>query len=537
LQQIFGDTSGNPGGRNLSFPASATSVCASELSSDNHVQVASPWVWPLVSLGVAAIVTLLLLRSTVISMVTIWSGSSTYSYGFVVLPLSALLVWRRRGALKTLQPTIFPLGLVFVMGFAAIWVVANVADVQVVQQFALVGLLETLIWVFLGTRIILLLRFPLLFLCFAIPAGESLVEPLQRITAICTVNALRLCGVPTVQDGLVFSTPSGDWKIAEACSGVRYLISSVVVGVLVAGVAFRTWKRRIAFVVVSGTVPILANALRAFLIVFLAYFTSARIASGVDHIVYGWIFFSLVTAALISVALRYYEPVISAAEVFPTAPPPSPSSQTSNRPLGLLWCGAVAIAIVASATAMSNALWSRTPVARSDADLWSAPADWLSMADPDPTWMPNFRTVDSRICTNGSRQVAVFVGFDVRRRRGVDLVNSSNAAGRSGEWELLRSGYRQANLGGKAVKVAEYMLGSLGQRRLVWVWYLSGGQMTAEPYRIKWMQAESRLSGRPGSVFVFAISTIATNNPEQAVSSLKQFSLGMSFPTLASSSQ
>ena len=241
-------------------------------------------------------------------MVHIWYDSNTYSYGFVIAPISAFLVWRRRAQLRFLHPETSLIGVALVLLFAVIWTAGNVADVQIAQQVAFIGLLDALVWTFFGNRVVRLLRFPLLFLFFMVPTGESLVGPLQQLTAAFTVNAVRLSGIPAVQDGFVISTPSGDWRIAEACSGIRYLTSSVVVGVLFAGVAFRSWKRRIVLVLISALVPILANALRAYLIVVLAYVSNNRIAAGIDHVVYGWLFFSLVTALLIGVALGWREP-------------------------------------------------------------------------------------------------------------------------------------------------------------------------------------------------------------------------------------
>ena len=515
----------------MAFPTSSTRFCSAGLSSVVPGQVVNAWLRPLLLLGLAAVITLLLLRSTVSSIFAIWSGSSTYSYGFVVIPISALLVWRRRGDIKSLRPTTFPMGLVLLALFLGIWVLANVADVQMVQQVALVGLLEALVWTLLGTATVRVLIFPLAFLFFTVPAGDSLVVPLQRVTAIFTVNALRFCGIPAVQDGFVFSTPSGNWKIAEACSGLRFLTSSLVVGVLVAGVAFRTWKRRIIFLLLSAVVPVLANGLRAFFIVVLAYFTSAKLAEGIDHIVYGWIFFSLVTAILIGVALRWREPDVSQPESLPTA---FHSLSTASGNVRLVWCTAAAIAIIGSGSFIADALWSRNPTNPPDTHLWSSPVNWVSVADPEQTWVPGLRSLETQTLSNGSGTVSVFVGFDARKRRGVELVNSSNATGKLQEWEVMESGYRQTRLAGGTVKVAEYLLASFGQRRLVWMWYLSGDEIAAEPYKIKWMQAKSRLEGHPGNVLMFAISTNIDGDLSGAVANLQEFARGMIFETYAS---
>jgi len=518
----------------LSISSSSTPACTAEPSLRERHLPAGAWTRPLIGLALAGLFTVFLLRSTVGSMVSIWYGSSTYSYGFVVVPLSAFLVWRRRAELKSLHQTTSFIGIALVVLFSGIWVGGTVADVQVVQQFAFVGLIGALVWTFLGTQITRVLAFALLFLFFAVPAGESLVVPLQQFTAVFAVNALRLSGIPAVQDGFLLSTPSGDWKIAEACSGIRYLTSSILVGVLFAGIAFRSWKRRIAFVLISALVPILANAVRAYLIVVLAYLSNNRIAVGVDHVIYGWVFFSLVTAVLIGIALGWREPDVQHVQSAQISidPPSAPIPVTR-----LFWCTAVVILIVISASSTANFLWSRTPPKQPISKLWSAPADWLAIAsDPDHDWAPNFKTIESEASetfTKDLREISLYVASYPMARRGVELVNSSNVVGASSEWVVLNDDHREAIIAGKSVTVAEYWLARGGQRRVVWMWYMTGDQLTASPWRVKAVQAEYRLLGRPQNVHLFAISARFNSDATQAVQDLSAFMRGMSFPGLA----
>ncbi len=274
----------------------------------------SAWISPLSALAVSVLVSFVLFRQTVVSLITIWSDSRTYSYGFIIVPICALLVVRRKTDLKTLQPETSFLGLIFVVFSVLLWLAGNIGDVQLLQQFALVVLIDSLVWTFLGLPVVKILSFPLFFLFFAIPVGDSLVPHLQTWTADFTVSALNFSGIPTVQDGFVLSTPSGSWQVAAACSGIRYLLASIVIGVLVAGVAYRSWKRRIAFLLLSAVLPIGANAIRAYGIVVLAYVSGNTIAVGVDHVVYGFVFFSLLTAFLVLAAMRSYEPDIESPE-------------------------------------------------------------------------------------------------------------------------------------------------------------------------------------------------------------------------------
>ena len=511
---------------------SSAPVCTAETTVGEQRQAATLWIQPLIGLTLAGLITIFLLRSTASSMVTIWYGSNTYSYGFVVVPIVAFLVWRVRKLLGTVYPAPSLFGLALVLLFAVIWTAGNLADVQVVQQFAFVGLLDALVWAFLGSAAVRTLRFALLFLFFAVPAGQSLVGPLQRFTAVFAVSAVRLSGVPAVQDGLLISTPSGDWKIAEACSGIRYLTSSVLIGVLFAGIAFRSWKRRLAFVAMSLLVPILANAVRAYLIILLAYFSNNRIATGVDHVLYGWAFFSLVTAMLIGLALGWREPPDPRGDLAARPDPPALAPARTTR----LSCYLIlAVLIILSASYTADSLWSRTAPDQSIEKLWAAPANWLSSEDLDHDWAPHLQTIQGEVAqtlTNGRHEVSLYIVSYPAKRRGVELVNASNAVEVSGGWDLLNNGYREATVSGETVTVAEYMIARGRQHRLVWMWYLAGGRLTANPYEIKMIQAESRLAGRPCNVSLVAVSAVFGSEPAQAADELAGFVRGLSFPKL-----
>jgi exosortase len=135
------------------------------------------------------------------------------------------------------------------------------------------------IWVNLGPDVVRALRFPLAFLVFLVPFGRSLIAPLQDYTAWFAVHALTLSRVPVILEHRTLSLPSGAWTVAEACSGIRYLISSVVLGLLYASVVYRSPKRRAIFVAASIAVPIAANGARAYGSILLAHLTDNRFAA------------------------------------------------------------------------------------------------------------------------------------------------------------------------------------------------------------------------------------------------------------------
>ena len=126
-----------------------------------------------------------------------------------------------------------------------------VADVIGVRQFALAFMLQAAIIAIVGLRVAGVLAFPLLFLLFAVPAGEFLVPTMIDRTADFTVAALRASGVPVYREVNHFVIPSGAWSVVEACSGLRYLIASVMIGVVYAAVSYRSVARRAAFIAAS----------------------------------------------------------------------------------------------------------------------------------------------------------------------------------------------------------------------------------------------------------------------------------------------
>src|SRR5258706_27980 len=161
-----------------------------------------------------------------------------------------------------------------------------------------------------------------------LPLVEGLIPPMMDWTADFTVRALQFSGIPVFREGLFFTIPSGNWSVVEGCSGVRYLIASLTVGVLFAYLSYRrTWKR-LLFVTLSVIVPIIANGFRAYLIVMIAHLSDNRLAHGVDHFTYGSVFFGLVMLLLFWIGSSWRDPHATPTEA---ARPASPVPQATLR--------------------------------------------------------------------------------------------------------------------------------------------------------------------------------------------------------------
>ncbi len=235
---------------------------------------------------------------TFYSMAEVWERSETFAHGYLIFPISAWLIWRMRDELALIQPRPDWRGLILLTAAGAGWLLADAGSVNVVAQFAFIAMLIAAVWTLLGWTFVWAAFFPLMFLFFAVPVGEFLIQPLMGVTADFTVSMLQATGIPVYREGMFFSIPSGDWSVVEGCSGLRYLIASITLGVLYAYLTYRSWQRRLLFSIAAIIVPVFANSGRAYMIVMIAHLSDMKLALGVDHYIYGWVFFGIVMLLL-----------------------------------------------------------------------------------------------------------------------------------------------------------------------------------------------------------------------------------------------
>jgi exosortase A len=247
-----------------------------------------------------------------------WWDSSTYNHILLVPPILAWLVRLRWAELAKLAPEVWWPGVAWLAGGLLALLAGTATGINLVSQFGAVVLLQGALAVLLGPRIVAGLLFPLAYMLFLVPFGDELIPALQTITAKLAIALTHASGVPAQIDGVFIDTPVGLFEVAEACSGVKFLVAMLALGTLVAHLCFKSWKRRAVFMAVAVTLPVLANGVRAWGTIYVAQSQGLEFAAGFDHIVYGWVFFALVMGALLSAAWRFFDrssddPLIDAA--------------------------------------------------------------------------------------------------------------------------------------------------------------------------------------------------------------------------------
>ncbi len=314
------------------------------------------WRTHLFALGLVVAGLLALFARDAGDMARIWWTSSTYEHCLVILPIIGWLVWQRRDALAGIEPRAWPLPLLCVAIGALGWLIGEAGGVALARHLGLVLMLQGAVAVLLGRGTTAALLFPLFYALFLVPAGDMLVPPLQTLTAWMCMLLLGLVHVPAHLDGVFITTPGGWFKVAEACSGAKFLIAMIVLGTLVAHLGFLSWRRRALFMAVCVVVPVLANGVRAFATIWVAQFRGAEAAAGIDHVVYGWIFFAIVIALVLAASWRFFDRPAAAPAVHEGVVRREAERQRTSMSL-------VAAALAVLAVSGTAPLWSRIVIA------------------------------------------------------------------------------------------------------------------------------------------------------------------------------
>jgi exosortase A len=461
---------------------------------------------------------------TVRSIVSIWNSSETFAHGYVILPISLWLIWRRRANFSVYPPRPYAPALMLLALLGAAWLAAQLGEVQVVSQYAFVAMLPVAALAVLGPRLAGSLTFPLLFLLFAVPFGEIFVGPLIEFTADFTVAAVQATGIPVLRSGTRFELPTGNWSVVEACSGVRYLISSITLGCLYAYLTYRSTARRVLFIGLSMVVPVIANGLRAYMIVMIGHLSGMELATGVDHIIYGWLFFGLVMFIMFWIGSYWREDTDTPA-VAVAAGPGAQAGASFGKGGGMpaMAAGVVLAAALWPALALygEHANQNPRPVALADVGVN------LPQAPEFANWKPDYMKPDvtlHRVYQGTATPVALTLLYYRNQDREKSLISSINRlAGYKDAWHDVGSAMRSESFGGHQLSLRETILNKPGASIMVWSFMWIGGEYTSSNVVGKLWQARAKVLLRGDDGAAIMLSAPVEQNPEQARAALRRF--------------
>ena len=230
-------------------------------------------------------------------LVRTWSRDD-YSHGFIVPIIALYFIWVDRKRLRNLliQPNILG-GLPLTLLGSFMLMIGNIGSVVIIQELSLIVIIPGLILMLLGTRYLMALALPLAYLILMVPILDEVIDkihwPFQLFSAKMGSTLLKIFDIPFFMRSNYFELPNMTLEVAEECSGVRYLISIIAIGIPLAHFTQRSWWRKIALVITALIIGILSNGVRVAFVVLCAYYYGKNNIHGPFHMFQG-LFVSIV---------------------------------------------------------------------------------------------------------------------------------------------------------------------------------------------------------------------------------------------------
>ncbi len=225
-----------------------------------------------------------------------WWDDPNYSHGLVVPLFAAYLVWERRGELVAFRDTRSSFtGPAFVLAGAIMLIVGKAGGEFFSMRSSLVLVTAGLFRTVFGEEGFRKCLFPLCFLFFMVPIPYILYDaaafPLKMIASWIGEHSLDFIGVPVLRDGNIISLPNIQLEVADACSGIRSLMSLLALATATAYFLHLGLGKGLVLFLSAVPTSVGTNSLRIIVTGILSYRFGQRAAEGFFHEFSGWVVF------------------------------------------------------------------------------------------------------------------------------------------------------------------------------------------------------------------------------------------------------
>ena len=443
-----------------------------------------------------------LFRNVVAKLVYDWSIDNNYSHGFLVVPLAAWVVWRRRAHLASLPVRPSVAGLLVVLACTSMLVVGLLGADLFLTRVALLGTLAGTVLFIWGRQHLKELGFPFLLLVLAIPIPaiifNQITFPLQLLASRFGELTISACRIPVLREGNVLTLATTSLEVAEACSGIRSLVSLLTLAVIWGYVTESPSWLRWLLATCSVPIAIFANGIRVAGTGIAAHFLGPAAAEGFFHTFSGWMVF-VVAGALLLTVHRLASWLGPSGRTKPEADGPrvEVSATTQQRPpdhAGLIPRSLVVTGCFVIAAAALGAL-TRTEATALTRPLRTLP---LSIGRWEGRDGPAFDAqvvavlgVDEYVSRGyfapGEPWVSLYVGYYRSQRQGQTMHSPLNCMPGAG-WEPVARGRvavpvaAGGGVGRDRVEVSRLIVQKGLDRQLVLYWYQAHGRVVASEY-------------------------------------------------------
>ena len=427
----------------------------------------------------AFVLTVALYWSTSVEIAELWTAGTQRrsAHGWLVLAVSAWLVWRDRAAFaatRLVPPATGPL-LVAVASLA--WLVGYNAGVLTLMIHVMPLLLLTAIWAVGGSGLARRAAFPVLFLYFALPALEAVSPLLQSVTAMVNGWLTSAVGIPVVIKGTMITIPEGSFEVGDTCSGLHMMVAGWTIATLHGEIERCKWPARLKLLGTVTALALLTNWLRVFAIIVAGHLTNMQhFLITVDHYYFGWVLFAVALVPYFYLSARMLGE--------PAAKPTIAASAAGASSARVTLAAVLAVAALSSGPAWALIEHARTsPIAPRQPpviDGWTGPGIHLS------GWTPVFGGADDEFLVDYSSEsmgeVALYHAEYHSQRQGKELRGHGNSTvGPRHQVRAVRT--RQLAVAGSSVPVQEEIaIGEDGRQVVVWSVFALDGR--PDPVRL-----------------------------------------------------
>ncbi len=473
------------------------------------------------------ILTLVLYQSTVFYLIGIWNDIriGTYAHGYLVLAISAWLIFKNRHQLAKQQPCASFTGLGLVIFAMLLWLVATLTSVEMVQAAALLLLIVGLVWVSFGITIMRMLLFPILFISFALPLWSPLSPILQNITADVVFWLARLFEIPATRQENLIIVPYGVLSIEEACSGLRYLLAALTLGTLYAYMNYHRPAARLLVVFISAAAAVLANIIRVFIVVYVAYTSDMQSDLVRHHLMMGWYLFGAVIAVLLVIDVAFYrlrqrnhkgDSIVGDTEDNQAADLTTVNKVCKNTPVQQFFILFVAVVLMAMGPVIvqlthhgvksAHIVQSQQRVDLSHI-LPANMGTWTKINDKNNDWQPIYlHAVElNQSYRKASHKVTMYMAYYAEQTQGSELINDMNHITNDRIWRTFYMHAHKQQVGQQAILV-QILEKPNAKRKLLWYQYCVAGWCTNSKYKAKILQLLGLLKAHH-EAYVIAITT------------------------------
>ncbi len=224
-------------------------------------------------------------------LIGVWSRSDEYSHGFFMVPAAIYILWQKRERLSEIPVTPSGWGLVMVVFSLLVYLLSHLADIATLKALTLVPLVAGVVVYFYGFPMLKELLFPIFILLFMIPVPSQvfskLTIPLQLFVSKVSAGIADLIGVSIFRQGNVLHTPEQSFQVVQACSGLRSMITLLILSALYGYFTLRSNVLRTLLFFSGIPVAILVNIIRVLMMVLVAYYFSYDLTEGTIHTLFG----------------------------------------------------------------------------------------------------------------------------------------------------------------------------------------------------------------------------------------------------------